>query len=66
MSKIEFIGLGKGAKKCKNTIDYDAVRKRLEAETKEKDKEHRRARIAAADEARNRWLDKSMLMLKAA
>lgn len=57
MQKIKFIGLGMGVKRAKNPIDLEAAGRRIEEQTREKFDEYRKARIAAAAEARNRWFD---------
>ena len=51
MAKIKFIGLGRGVKRVKSTIDWDAVRRRIEEATKDKFEEHRRVRSLAWEKA---------------
>ena len=51
MAKIKFIGLSRGVKRVKSTIDGDAVRGRIEEATKDKFEEHRRVRRLAWEKA---------------
>ena len=48
---IKFIGLGRGVKKVKSTIDWIATRRRIEEATKETFDEYRRVRRLAWEKA---------------
>ena len=51
MGKIKFIGLGRGVKRVKSTIDWDAEGERIYQATKEKFKEYTRVRRLAWEKA---------------